>query len=154
VGSFAVGALVRHAASSSAPIRGTLTFDLPAAPYAPRMARFRAEAVWVAMRDDLRSDMMLLLGEMVTEAIEAPGLERHDRIEVRFTWEPGSARIEVCHPAAHPDGSRESTLRDLVVSSVADSHGLSWTAGRARRWAELRRSDLRNGTQAGRDLEP
>ena len=118
--------------------RGDLTFDLPAARYAPRMARFRAEAIHDDVPEDLLSDAVLVLAEMVAQAVDAQ-LEAHQRIEVRLSWEPGSACVEVCYPAKQPDAEPGSNLRDLIVSNIADAHDLSWCAGRVRRSVELHR---------------
>jgi hypothetical protein len=126
-----------------------MSFDLPAARYAPRMARFRAETAWMQVSEELRSDMVLVLAEMVAEAIEDAHLEPHQRVEVRLSWEAASARAEVRYPAAPPDVSRDSTIRNLIVSNLADAHGLSWNSGHVRRWVELHRRPAETARRAG-----
>jgi hypothetical protein len=130
--------------------RGSLPFDLPAAAYAPRMARVRAESVAI-IAADAGGDLALVLAEMVAEAIEHGHLAAHERIEVRISWDPQTVRFDVCFPSGGEElatlPARGPAVRDAVVSDLAGAGGEARRAGLVRRWAELSRGARIGGAE-------
>ena len=95
------------------------------------------------MPPDLRGRVVLLLNELVTNAIQHGGAGDRERIQVRLSSSSGRVRVEVHDPGSSGNGPVERVTPEggwglVLVDSLADRWGLdSATAGGSIAWFEL-----------------
>jgi anti-sigma regulatory factor (Ser/Thr protein kinase) len=93
-----------------------------------------------------RSDVELLVSELVTNAVRHGGLQAEDRIHLRADVDGARMRIEVQDPgrgfephAPQPDPSRESGWGLFLVGELADRWGVERATPGTRVWFEIDR---------------
>ena len=120
--------------------------------FAVRTGREAPAAVRTALRergahlpDELRDDLMLLLTELVTNAVRHSGATDGAPIEIDLTERPDCVRVEVTDPGAGfdrpdrvvPDLSKTGGLGLVLVDRLSRAWGTRQTADGSHVWFEL-----------------
>ena len=92
----------------------------------------------------VREDILLLMTELITNAVRHGGDERDRPLATEIRWRDGTACVEVTDPS---DGTETSALRPdagnkggwglFLVEQIADRWGFTSTASGTRVWFEL-----------------
>ena len=120
--------------------------------FAVRTGREAPAAVRTALRDRgahlpdaLRDDLMLLLTELVTNAVRHSGADDGMPIEIELTEQPDGVRVEVTDPGAGfdrpdrivPDLSTTGGLGLVLVDRLSRAWGTRQTVDGSQVWFEL-----------------
>jgi len=127
---------------------------MPRHSFAVRTGRDAPSAVRQALRergahlpDPLTSDLLLLLTELVTNAVRHSGARHGDPIEIEMHEQPDCVRVEVTDPGAGfdpphkpvPDFTRTGGLGLVLVDRLSRAWGTRQAAGGSTVWFELAR---------------
>ena len=124
---------------------GGLAFDVPGGRAAPGAARRVLEERDGAMPASGRADLLLLLSELVSNAVIHGGVEADGRIGVRIENEPDHVRVEVVDDGYGFDWDRRRRERPrreggfglALVERIAERWGIEREHGVTRVWFEL-----------------
>lgn len=97
-----------------------------------------------AVPASLRGDLLLLLTELVTNAVRHSGVRPEQSVRVELRWSPGRVRGEVVDPGTSFTKARVRFRRDetggwglLLVDRIADRWGVTRIATGTRVWFEI-----------------
>jgi anti-sigma regulatory factor (Ser/Thr protein kinase) len=101
---------------------------------APRLVRhsLRSWLDLVACSDDAKDDLLLLVSELVTEAIE----HEARTISLRGVFDDGRLRIDVHAVDAMPTAVTDESFTDRIGSQITDNFGRRADADGIHAWAE------------------
>ena len=128
------------------PVAGTgLAFDVPGGRAAPGAARRVLEEREGALPQGARADLLLLVSELVSNAVLHGGIGADGRIGVRLDQEPGHVRVEVNDGGSGFDWERRRRERPrreggfglALVERIAERWGIERENGLTRVWFEL-----------------
>ena len=128
------------------PVAGTgLAFDVPGGRAAPGAARRVLEERDGALPEGARADLLLLLSELVSNAVLHGRVGAEGRIGVRLDQEPGQVRVEVVDAGTGFDWERRRRERPrreggfglALVERIAERWGIERENGLTRVWFEL-----------------
>ena len=93
---------------------------------------------------EVQEDVLLLMTELITNAVRHGGDERDRPLTTEVRWRDGSALVEVTDPSdgtavsdIRPDTSNEGGWGLFLVEQIADRWGFTSTAFGTRVWFEL-----------------
>ena len=122
-----------------------LSLLLPAEPSSIPRARHAVERLSGAVEDDLLQNLRLLVSEVVTNSVRHAGLSPTDRIDVRFSVDTRTVRVEVrdTGPGFEPPEGPKTMFQEngwglYLVDKLADRWGVSSDVGTTV-WFELDR---------------
>ena len=121
-----------------------VTFTVPGGKRAAGVARRSVLSSKVGLPGVIRHRLVLLLSELVTNAIQHGGAGPHETIQVRLASSAKRVRVEVHDPGNRGDGPTDR-LEDstggyglLLIDRLADGWGLEETdTGGSLAWFEL-----------------
>ena len=120
------------------------TLELAPEPEATRIARNEVGDRLAQRLDGRLHDAELLISELIANAIKHGSPDRHGRITLEVTLEPGTVRFEVTdagrgfRSSPRPDAQDPASGWGLyLVDRIADRWGASREAGHTRVWFEL-----------------
>lgn len=128
------------------PVVGTaLAFDVPGGRAGPGAARRVLEEREGALPRGAKADLLLLLSELVSNAVLHGGVGAEGRIGVRLDLEPGLVRVEVIDGGSGFDWERRRKERPrreggfglALVERIAERWGIERENGLTRVWFEL-----------------
>lgn len=97
------------------------------------------------MPHEVQEDVLLLMTELITNAVRHGGDERERPLTTEVRWRDGRARVEVTDPSdgtpssdIRPDATNEGGWGLFLVEQIADRWGFTSTASGTRVWFELR----------------
>lgn len=116
-----------------------LTADRDAAASARRALVERDGSIPPAVREDV----LLLMTELVTNAVRHAGVGPERSLSVEIRWRPGRVYVEVIDPGTTPfdrpaEPSSQGGFGLLLVEEIADRWGVDRTASGTSVWFELR----------------
>ena len=138
----------RIKSSQSRPKDG-LFFELSGGPDAPVAARRAVLAgeektPGVQMPESVREDVLLLVSELVTNAVRHAGVGPEHSLQTDIRWRPGWVRVEVTDPStgsasigARSEGDGSGGFGLFLVEQIADRWGVRRTPAGTSVWFEL-----------------
>lgn len=125
----------------------TVAFDIAGGPAAPGEARRTLQERDGALPQGIRADLLLLLSELVANAVVHGGVDPDGQIGIRLQRLQDQVRVEVSDPGAgfdwerrrrEPRPRREGGFGLALVERIAERWGIERDAGETRVWFELR----------------
>jgi len=133
----------RNKRSRSRPKDG-LSFQLTGGPDAPVAARRAVLAGERRMPEGVRDDVLLLVSELVTNAVRHAGVGPERSLHTEIRWGPGRVRVEVTDPSSDPtpigarsDGDGSGGFGLFLVEQIADRWGVRRTPAGTSVWFEI-----------------
>ncbi len=116
-----------------------LTADSDAAAFARRALVERDGSI----PPTIREDVLLLMTELVTNAVRHAGVGPERSLSVEIRWRPGRVYVEVIDPGTTPfdrpgEPSSQGGFGLMLVEEIADRWGVDRTASGTTVWFELR----------------
>jgi anti-sigma regulatory factor (Ser/Thr protein kinase) len=126
------------------PLR-TLAFSVNGGLEAGSAARRAVRAGDGAVPSSAREDILLLVSELVTNAVRHAGVGPDQSLRVELTRSPRRVRVEVVHPGngfrhkpARPSSDADGGWGLILVDRIADHWGITSRAADTRVWFVLR----------------
>ena len=98
-----------------------------------------------AVPTSVREDILLLVSELVTNAVRHAGVGPDQSLRVELRRAPRRVRVEVAHPGngfrhkpPRPSSDADGGLGLVLVDRIADRWGIAGRAADTRVWFELR----------------
>lgn len=124
-----------------------VTLTLPATPEAPALARQAARGALAHWHPDRRDAALLVISELVTNAVRHGSDSADDSVAVRVWRRGGATRIEVCDdnatgatieaPSPRLRGDARSGWGLPIVAELTDRWGVEQRGSGTRVWCEL-----------------
>jgi anti-sigma regulatory factor (Ser/Thr protein kinase) len=132
------------AAEPSASSGARLVFRLDGGHTAALAARRAVVAGDGTLPASVRDDVLLLVTELVTNAVRHAGVGSGQSLHVELRWWPGRVRMEVVDPGTSFTRPDERITRDhsggwglFLVDRIADRWGVTSSASGTSVWAEI-----------------
>ncbi len=124
---------------------GSLAFELSGGIEAPLEARRALLAGDGSIPEAAREDILLLLTELVTNAVRHGGVGREQWLRTDVRWWPGRVRVDVTDPGHAPSDFGARSAKGSVggwglflVDQIADRWGIKRSPSTTKVWFELR----------------
>lgn len=125
---------------------GEVTYDVPGGRAAPNAARRVLMEHEDSLPEGIRADLLLLLSELVSNAVLHGRVGAEGTIGVRITPDAGGVRVDVTDPGSGFDWERRRRERPrreggfglALVERIAARWGIERERGHTRVWFELR----------------
>jgi two-component sensor histidine kinase len=125
-----------------------LAFSLNGGPGAPSVARGELRAGDGAVPASVRDDILLLVTELVTNAVRHAGVGPNECLHVEVTHRRAQVRVEVAHPGSEfermppaPSHDRTGGWGLVLLDRIADRWGIEHRGRDTGVWFELQTGD-------------